>query len=78
MSRGVEARGSFWTLGVPRALGTFRERAVWTTAYPAPVENTGGGVLASLRLILRSRAESGVSKDGAAPWFETALRASSP
>jgi len=26
MSRGVEARGSVRTLGVPRALGTFRER----------------------------------------------------
>ena len=33
---------------------------------------------ASNRLILRNHAQRGVSKDGAAPWFETALRASSP
>src|SRR5674476_94204 len=40
MSRGVEARGSVRTLGVPRALGSF-ESGGWTTAYPAPVKNTG-------------------------------------
>jgi hypothetical protein len=44
MLRGVEVRGSVWTLGVPRALGSFRgRRRRWKTAYPAPVKNTGDG-----------------------------------
>ena len=41
MSRGVEARGSFWTPGVPRALGSSsgRRGSSKTTAYPAPQTN---------------------------------------
>src|SRR5262245_11658026 len=42
MSRGVEARGSLWTPGVPRALGSFPGDADLpskTTAHPAPQRN---------------------------------------
>jgi hypothetical protein len=42
MSRGVEVRGSGWTLGVPRALGLFRERRLaGIPAYPGPSKKYG-------------------------------------
>src|SRR5262245_8291056 len=48
MSRGVEARGSFWTPGVPRALGWGgRPTRLETTGLPgASIKNTGDGVCA--------------------------------
>ncbi len=47
MSRGVEARGSIRTLGVPRALGFFRgRRKMGIRPTRGRSKNTGGGALA--------------------------------
>src|SRR5262245_27368423 len=60
MSRGVEARGSHWTPGVPRALGWGRAaNETGKTGLPgASIKNTGDGAWAwrtFLRDLLRSR-----------------------
>ena len=50
MSRGVEARGSNWTPGVPRALGSFPGDAdlLQHDGVPGAAKKQGGGALARL------------------------------
>ena len=47
MSRGVEARGSLWTPGVPRALGSFRAMRIFPKddGVPGAAKKQGGGAL---------------------------------
>src|SRR5262245_56396535 len=60
MPRGVEARGSLWTPGVPRALGSFPGDADLpskTTAHPAPQRNRAAELCRST-LLGRWKSES--------------------